>query len=124
MKAWILSSNVSRRCKIIGALLALACAGSAATHAQSQAIIAKPAAASAVQATVAKPATKPAPVIAKNTAKPYWNDLTPAQHEALAPLATEWDKLKKNGLSCPKNFRLCRRRNKHACMNACATGSN
>lgn len=51
-------------------------------------------------AKVTAPLTAPAPVttgIKKNTkttvAKPYWTELTPAQQYALAPLASEWDKL-------------------------------
>lgn len=96
MEAWIFSSNTSRRWKIIGAVVASACAYVAATHAQTPAPVVKPAAvpASTVHGAVAKPPTR-GPVIPKNTAKPYWNDLTPAQREALAPLAVGWDRLNK-----------------------------
>ncbi len=44
------------------------------------------------------PPPSPAPVNASKTAAkpaamPLWTDLTPAQQQALAPLATEWDKI-------------------------------
>jgi hypothetical protein len=39
-------------------------------------------------------AAAPAPAAtAQKPAKPLWSDLTPAQQQALAPLAEEWDKL-------------------------------
>lgn len=42
------------------------------------------------------PAVKSAPVKQQSATKPFWTDLTPAQQQALAPLATEWDKLEPN----------------------------
>jgi hypothetical protein len=40
------------------------------------------------QAKASSPAPKP-----QTAARPLWTELTPAQQQALAPLATEWDKL-------------------------------
>jgi hypothetical protein len=108
MKALIFSSSETISWKIIGAMLVLACAVVAATHAQTPSAPPAPIAASSTHATVAKPAAKSVPVIAKNTAKPYWTDLTPAQHMALAPLAGEWDRLgrfnKEKWLELSKKF--------------------
>lgn len=41
----------------------------------------------------AKPGTAPSATAAQPMAKPLWAELTPAQQQALAPLASEWDKL-------------------------------
>lgn len=66
----------------------LVCAG----HARSQSDTAQPIAAPAARAATVPAAPAPAQS-AKNAAKPLWSELTPAQQQALAPLAGEWDKL-------------------------------
>lgn len=38
-------------------------------------------------------ANEPTPPASRPVSKPLWNELTPAQQQALAPLATEWDTL-------------------------------
>lgn len=50
---------------------------------------------SSTATTAPSSASKPASVkrLAQSTAKPLWTELTPAQQQALAPLAFEWDKL-------------------------------
>src|SRR4051812_26883050 len=107
MKAWNVSSSASRLWKTAATLL-LTCAGAIAYAQTPAAAHAAPAtAASSVHATPLAIA-KTAPATVKNTSKPYWNDLTPAQHQALAPLATEWNKLgsfnKEKWLELSKKF--------------------
>ena len=108
MKARNLSSSASRLWKTASTFLLLTCAGVVA-HAQTAAPApghVAPAAAPSVHTSPAP--NKAAPATVKNTSKPYWNDLTPAQHQALAPLATEWNKLgsfnKEKWLELSKKF--------------------
>jgi hypothetical protein len=65
----------------------------------------KPADVATPSTTVGKNAAKKAPV---PPVKPLWIELTPAQQEALAPLAAEWDKLdtphKKKWLAISKKY--------------------
>lgn len=87
MKVRIFFFDTNRLGKIIAVALLLACAF-AITHAT-------PVNPSALPAT-AKPVVKanPAPLAAKTTGtKSDWNKLTPAQRQALAPLAADWNKL-------------------------------
>ncbi|SNT21000.1 Protein of unknown function [Noviherbaspirillum humi] len=48
-----------------------------------------------VSTSPAAPATKPQ-VIPANVSRPAWQELSPAQQTALAPLATEWDRMDAN----------------------------
>jgi hypothetical protein len=81
------TARSSRAIFILGFSLAAALFGYAA-NASAQSAVASDAAPS-VSATANKaPAAQPQPA-----AKPLWTELTPAQQQALAPLASEWDKL-------------------------------
>lgn len=54
------------------------------------------------------PASSRTPAASQSVAKPIWQELTPAQREALAPLASEWDTYdrdrKLKWLEVAKNF--------------------
>ncbi|RJF98830.1 DUF3106 domain-containing protein [Noviherbaspirillum saxi] len=83
---WQPISIATRRLRAAFILGGLACTTAIAVAASGN-----PASSSAgvpMAASPAAPATKP-----PNASKPLWADLTPAQQQALAPLAGEWDRL-------------------------------
>jgi hypothetical protein len=95
MKAWTFSLSASPLWKNIAIFLSVACAGIIAANAIETAP-ATQAAPSAAASTAPKPAASkkpPSRATRSKVTRPYWNDLTPAQRDALAPVAAEWDKL-------------------------------
>jgi hypothetical protein len=109
MRAWIFSLSASRLWKTVGIFLLLACAETVATYARAPSLPASaPVPSVPANDKSVKPTAKSTPAATKNISKPYWNDLTAEQHEALAPLASEWNKLgsfsKEKWLELAKKF--------------------
>ena len=83
-------AQAARTLRAVCILAALSLAAS--TMAQTPAASATPA-----QNTVSMPAPKtvPGPAVGPDI-RPYWTELTPAQQQALAPLASQWNKMDSN----------------------------
>lgn len=75
---------------------------------QAQVLAASPAMAQASRAGIAKAPAPNAKSNGKQSTKPSWSELTPAQQQALAPLAAKWDTVsetqKRKWLALSQNF--------------------
>lgn len=80
-----------------GLVSALSCAQGPAAPAAAP-VAAQAGSPAATATTAAKPGAVPTPskIAKKPDSKPTWNELTPAQQHALAPLAPEWNKMEFN----------------------------